>query len=71
MRDGDCNNRDCERPNNAGRSEVSFNGDYPKNTKGKATINATTAPSLLFEKFFNLFNIIYDNLLIYKNKSID
>jgi len=34
MRDGDCNNRDCDRSNNAGRSEVSFNGDYPKNTKG-------------------------------------
>ena len=33
--------------------------------------NTNIAPSLLFEKFFNLFNIIYDNLLIYKNKSID
>ena len=34
MRDGDCHQRDCERDNKAGRSEVSFQGDYPKSSKG-------------------------------------
>ena len=34
MRDGDCHKRDCDRPNKAGRSEVSFDGDFPKNAKG-------------------------------------
>ena len=34
MRDGDCHRRDCDRPNKAGRSEVSFDGAYPKNAKG-------------------------------------
>ena len=34
MRNGDCHKRDCDRPNKAGRSEVTFDGAYPKNAKG-------------------------------------
>jgi hypothetical protein len=34
MRDSDCHRGDCGRKNKAGRSEVSFTGSFPKNTKG-------------------------------------